>query len=567
MKSGRLTIILLAVTIVLALAVPTLRESFTDRATQAFAPPGGSPAPSQLAEIVAEAPQDAQLQYAYALALWAELQNPGQLAGQARETVTADAVRDVFRDAISLAPDDPAPRLSLAIFEIGQAKVKRLPGEERADDEPFEAPTAQQLEAVRGARELLAEIRRLDPGNALPDYLLAWTWLAEGRTEVALDAASRGAAKDGWTTYQAEGATALLALIEQTPVPGEFAPMAVISINANQTFPLGARLRSMARALRDAADDFHARGDHDEAIRSYEVILRAGHLMRENARNLIDGLLGVALSEVTVSSDGWAPPDEAQLLEGNDALSKTDLRLPRFAAYLRNHGRPDLAAFAEAEIETGKRWKALCRELTAQMMSELTQDIAGGPMMNAMAVWLTTAIMLGLAALVGLLSLIARYWREPRTHAGWSHLQWLVLLALALLPAQAGVWIAMRRFVSQGAEAGSTTMSIIIAGVALSVILWVIGVLVLTLRKRRRLPAEDRLSGPRSFLRGLRALVCPTLAALILLCMPATLAIERNFDQMGAKHRQLAIEGEVAYYGLQADAQAVQSESSDADGG
>ncbi len=187
-------------------------------------------------------------------------------------------------------------------------------------------------------------------------------------------------------------------------------------------------------------------------------------------------------------------------------------------------------------------------------------------MMNAMAVFVTTAITLGVAALIGLLSLFARYWREPRTRVGWSHLQWLGLLALLVLPGQIGGIAAARVVATRGMDASSVAIILPVAALT-GVIVWVLAVLVLALRKRRSLPPEERLGGPRTFLRGLRALVLPTLAALVLLCMPATLAIQHNLDAMAAKHRQLAIDGEVAYYGLQSDLEAVESRSSDADGG
>ena len=557
MKSGRVTVILLALTIVLALAVPTLREAFTDRATQILSPTHGNyPSASRLAEIAAEHPADARLWYGYAL------------AGTREEPpMTVGDVRQAFERAISLAPGDPAPRLSLALFEMDQASLERLPQEEPRENESRAEPTAEQLGRVRRARELLEDVRDLDPDNAVPDYLLAWTWLAEGEVDRAPKAASRGAAKEGWTAYTGERAEALLALIDRTDVPGEFVPMAAISLKTYQTHSLATRLRSMARAFRNTGDGFRARGEHDAAIRSYEVCLRAGHLMRTQAHDLIDGLVAVAISTIAVSSDDWAPPNDDELLEADPDLRKSTFRVQQFTEYLRRHGRPDLADFAEVEIAESHRWRERAVELPAQMMSELVEDISGGTTLNAGAIWGTAGAMLLLALLVAVLSLLARYWREPRTRVGWSHLQWLALLALLAMPGQAGAWIAMRRFVSQGAEAGNTAMSIVIAGVALGIVLWALGVLVLALRKRRSLPAEERLGGPRTFLRGLRALICPTLAALILLCMPATLAIEHNFNAMAAKHRQLAIEGEVAYYDLQADAQAVQSEASDAEGG
>ncbi len=567
MNSGRMTVILLAVTIVLALAVPALRESLGERSSEVFSPTHGSPpSVSRLAEIVAEAPRDARLHYAYALALSAEVQSSGRL-GPPQEPVKGPAVRDAFSEAIALAPDDPAPRLSLAVFEIDQAGIERLPDEKRTDADSYVRPTSEQLERVRRARELLDEVRALDPRNAVSDYLLAWTWLAEGRPDRARAAAARGAAKDRWTTYQTEGATGIVELLDRTSLADETTPMAAISLSVSQTYLLSPRLRSIARALRDRADDLRRQGDDTAAIGIYETLLHMGHLMRVDAHQLIDGLLAVALTAVTVSSDDWAPPNEAQLLSGDEDLTKTDLRLPRFAAYLREHDRADLSAYAEAEIEAGRRWQAQTRDLPERMMNDLVEDISGGPMMNAMAVWLTTALMLCVAALIGLLSLFARYWREPRGRSGWSHVRWLGLLALLVLPGQAMAWIAMRRVVSRGVEAGSTVLSMVIGGVALGILLWALGVLALTLRERRGTPPEDRLGGPRSFLRGLRALTCPTLAALILLCMPATLAIEHNLDRMAAKHRQLAIEGEVQYYHLQANAQAVQSESSDTDGG
>ncbi len=566
MSSGRMTVILLVVTILLALAVPSLREALSERATQMRSTAQGMfPSPSEMAAIVAAAPEDARLHYAYALALSAETQSPGRL-GPPQEPVTAEAVREAFGDAIALAPDDPAPRLSLAIFEIEQAQIERLPGEAPATGEPSGAPTDEQLERVRLVRAELDEVRALDPGNALPDYLQAWTSLAEDRPEQARAAATRGAGKGHWTSYQAKGAEALLRLIDHANLPDELKPMAAITLSVSQTHLLAARLRSMARALRDHADMLRRQGDHEAAIANYESLLRMGHLMRVDAHELIDGLLAVAISSAAVSSDDWAPPNEAQRLEADTNLTKTDLRLPRFAEYLREHGRPELAAFAETEIVTGRHWKTLGRQLPGRMTDELVQDISGGPMMNAMAVLIATAIMLGLAALIGLLSLFARYWREPRTRVGWSHLQWLGLLALLVVPGQIGGLAAARVVATRGMDASIVAIILPVAAL-IGAVAWIIAVLVLALRKRRLLAPEERLGGPRTVLRGLRAVVLPTLAALVLLCMPATLAIQHNLDAMAEKHRQLAVEGEVAYYGLQSDLEAVESRSSDADGG
>jgi len=535
--------------------VPTLREAFTEKAAQLLDPAAvGYPAPSQLEAVVSHSPEDPELRYAYAMALFAELESSGQIMGRETEHVTEEAVREAFEEAITPAPTSAASRLSRAVFEMDAADVTQLSAEARVQTEPPDEPTAQQLEAVHTARGLLSECRRLDPDNAAADYLLAWTWLAEGRTEEALDAASRGMRKHRWSTYESERATALLHLLDRTPVQGELQPMAAIALGANQSAASGGRLRSVARALQGLGDRFRRSGDHDAAIRTYEVLMRAGHLMRVDAHNLIDGLMAVALSAIAVSSDDWAPADEEQRLAADPDIGKSSLRVHQFAAYLREHGRSDLAAFAEAEIEEGQRWKAQARKMTGRLTDELIQDLAGGPISNAAAIWLTTAAMLALAVLVGLLSLPARYWRESSARAGWSHADWLVLLAVLVVPGQVGGLLAARQMVSQGAAAGNLVSSILGIAMLVGLVLWLVGILVLALKKRRTLPPEDRMSGPRSFLQAVRGLVCPTLAALILLSMPATLAIEHNLERMAAKHRQIAIEGEVEYYGLRGEA-------------
>jgi len=567
MNAGRVTAILLAVTIVMGASVPPLRQAFTERLTQVWSPEAaGYPTPSRLTAVVAQAPEDPELRYGYAVALFAELESPGQTMGRETEAVSEEAVREAFEQAARLAPTSAAPRLSWAVFEMDAAQLTRLPGEPLTEGETHREPTAQQLKAVRTARELLEQCRGLDPGNAAIDYLLAWTWLAEGRTEEALAAAVRGMRTDRWTVYDRQRVEALLALLDRTTLQGEFVPMAAIALSASESYALFERLRSTARALRGLADGSRARGDHQAAIRGYEALLRAGRLMRVDAHNMIDGLMGIALSQIAVASDDWAANDEERRLAADPEASRSSLRVLQFAAYLRAHGRSDLAALAEAEVEQGRRWRAQARGVTEGLTDELVRDVSGGPVLNAAAIWLTTAAALVLALLVGLLSLLARYWREPRAPSGWSYGQWLVLLALLVVPGQIGGLLAARQVVSAGAAAGGLVPGALGTGVAAGLLAWLVGALVFV-RRKRRLGPEDRASGPPTFLRGLRALILPTLAALILLCMPATLAIEHNLERMAAKHRQLAIEGEVEYYGLQSNPQAVESDTSDADGG
>jgi len=557
MRSGRLTAILLAATIVMGASVPALRQAFTERLTQVWSPEAaGYPTLSRLTAVVAQAPEDPELRYACAVALFAELRSSGRTMGRETEPVSEEAVRDAFEQAARLAPTSAGPRLAWAIFEMDAAELTRLPGEPLTEGESHREPTAQQLEAAATARELLHQCRDLDPGNAAVDYLIAWTWLAEGRTKEALAAAVRGIRTDRWTVYDRQRVEALLALLDRTTLQGEFVPMAAIALNASQSHALGERLRSMARALRDLADNARARGNHEAAIRSYEAVLWAGHLMRVDAHNLIDGLLGVVLSAIAVSSDDWALADEEQRLAADPDIGKSSLRVHKFAAYLREHERGELAAFAEAEIEEAQRWKAQAREVVGRLTDELVRDVSGGPVLNAAAIWLTTAAALVLALLVGLLSLLARYWREPRAPSGWSYGQWLVLLALLVVPGQIGGLLTARQVVSADAAAGSLVSGTLGIAMLVGLVAWLVGILVFALKKRRAVPPEDRMSGPRSFLRAVRALVCPTLAALILLCMPATLTIEHNLERMAAKHRQLAIEGEVEHYGLRAEATA-----------
>jgi hypothetical protein len=51
----------------------------------------------------------------------------------------------------------------------------------------------------------------------------------------------------------------------------------------------------------------------------------------------------------------------------------------------------------------------------------------------------------------------------------------------------------------------------------------------------------------------MRALIGPTLAALVVLSVIGVWPVQRNVDRMEHDMRQMALEGEVAYYGLADD--------------
>jgi len=272
--------------------------------------------------------------------------------------------------------------------------------------------------------------------------------------------------------------------------------------------------------------------------------------MRVNAHNMVDGLTTVALSAIAVSSDAWAPTDEEERLKADKDLRKSELRAPGFAAYLREHGREDLAAFVLSNLEAAMRWREDSHAVVKRLVPELVWDISGGGVLNFAAVCAAGGALLGVAVLVGLLSLLVRYWREPEARQPWSYGQWLALLALLVLPGQVAAGGFTRALWLRQEITSPVWAGVLMAGVGLGVVAWLVAVLVMTLRRRRALAEAQRLGKARSLLRGLRALVCPTLAALILASVLGAWLVEGRMNSAADRHRQIALQGEAQYWGI-----------------
>jgi len=544
-------VVLVAMAVVLVVTVPTLRGLVASRLRQtAGLDSRGFPLASTYAAIVSAHPQDAEMWQAYAEALWSQLETSEYAEAGAQEPVREETIDKAYQKAVELDPNSAAARFSYAVFQLDRMKLKTLPDEGVFEGEPSGALTGPQIERLQAARGLLAQCARLAPENAAVDYLVAWSYLAQQRSDEAFAALEDARAKDGWSIYQAESARAMLGLVDKTKLETMHKPMTAMSLAYAKTHAPGWRLRSLGRTLRNLGDQLRENGDHEQAIACYEALAHVGHLMRVNAHNMVDGLTAVALSAIAVSSDAWAPTDEEERLKADKELRKSELRAPGFAAYLREHGREDLAAFVLSELEAAMRWREDSHAVVKRLVPELVWDISGGGVLNAAAAGAGGMPLLGVAVLVGLLSLRARYWREPQAQAQWSYREWLVLLLVLLLPGQIAAAAFTRALWLRQEITSPVWGSLLIAGVGLGVVAWLVAVLVMTLRRRRALAEAQRFGKARSFLRGLRALVCPTLAALILPSVLGAWLVEGRMNSAAARYRQIALQGEAQYWGI-----------------
>jgi hypothetical protein len=561
MRGGRLTAGLLLVAAVLVAAVPVLREGFI-QVVQGALPGGGlrtMPDPDDLEPVARAHPDDAQVWLAYAVAVDSTAVSARALAeiakaGAAGQVTAPDdaATGEAWQKALQLGGDSPAALLRGALHYLGQGGQLREPG--------HAAPPASDLEraaqaANRGkARDLLLRCRTLAPDNAAPDYYLAWTYLAAEQAPQALDALRAAAAKPHWSTYQPEVGLAMLRLVEGLRLPRGLRGIAAQALIAGGYFPTLAQLRSLTRVVVAMGDEARERGDSAEALACYGAMLHLGSTMRTEARTIIDGLVGIAVSAIStgsVLSKADLERVAAQARDGDERVRLTwEARTTAFAVYAREHGRDDLARLAEDERVQGRQWKEEARAVSGQMVPRLIRQVTGGGVPYAAAVWLTLAALSGVMVIAGLWSLALRHWREPRLPAPCGYPGWLGLLVALVAPGLIAAAVFTRVIGEHALDEPSYPEPQVWALMGSGVVLWMAVVLVLAMRRRGRLPVEGRPGRFRSYLGALRALLPPTLAALLVLSALGFGLLQSNLRAMDDQQRAVMQQGEVKYWGI-----------------
>ncbi len=555
MRTGRLTVILIVLTILLAAAVPQLREPLI-AAYRVANFPGTRPLPSKLdyEAVALEHPQDLAIWLAFAQAIDSPLAIISGAHVPNWGKGSSWTASKAYERAISLAPDSPAPYLRYALHLLARRALGRLE-EWQAGRQKEPLHTVEGMRDLRRAAQLLKQARNREPGNAACDYLLAYSYLTLHEDDKALAALQAAIDKPRWNTANAEAATGMLRLMDATNVAGPLSPIVAMAYHAVDEIPSFSHLRSFARTLVGIGEKLRAQGEHPEAITYYEATIRLGHVMRAGAYSMMDGLVAIAITGI--AAEPFLSEAERHQIEADRASDEEvwkrlqKVRTERLAAYLKRHGRSELAQFYQADVRRTDAWKDAVMASLGRSSPDLMSAFWGGAARYARAVWAATGAFAAVWVLVGFFSLFARYWREESLELSWTYPQWSLSLAVAVAGVfTVGLWPKAQMVSDQiGAQfAFHEEAAPISAGIA--IVLWLGLALVMTLRKRARLPAEQHVGKARAYLASLRMLLPPTFAALLLLSVVALWPAHQNMQRWADEQRTIIEQGEVQYWNI-----------------
>ncbi len=573
MRAGRLTAILLVVGVALLAAVPALRET----ALMIFHGRDIGPillgvTKAQADAIVQQHPDDADLWLGYAELAAHSVQMAESFATVRKMKESADpeiaelwletdevSIQEMadmlgepwppdhaYQQAIALAPNSPAPLLRYALYLLAQTR--------RADEAAEEARPAEDAQRLLEVGELLQHAQELDAENAACDYLLAYLYLEQGQDEAAFAALRSGLTRPHWRTGTAEATRAVVKLLDTASVHPMLKTTVALSA-ATSGFTVTAALRELSRNLADRGEAFRKRGHHAQAISCFEAVIHLGHTMRTDAYTIVDGLVGVAMTRIVaqpfLTSEQGRQIEESAPTDEAVRKQKDAARAENLAAYLRQHGRGNLARVYEADVNAAAVWKRKVRAYTAQIMPRLLSLFFGGPMRYALVVWAQIAGILALWVLVGLISVAARYWHEAHPRATWSYWQWLFLLAIVVIGGQI---LAISTKFLMLADAISVADPVYFTAIPVSagigIVGWLVVTLVMTLRKRARYSAEERPGKFRAYLASLRTLLPPTFAAFCIIAVLGLYSLRSNMEMFDQEQQAMIEQGEVHYWGI-----------------
>ncbi len=196
-------------------------------------------------------------------------------------------------------------------------------------------------EEVRRLLALASELSERDKDNAFPLLVKAYALFALRRDAEAFRTLQEAAQRPAYRTYED-------AWLRVTAPKGLTVEERVIG-SASLLLPHLSSIRELARFVVWHAAEGEARGDYAEALQWTEALLKVASMMREHAVFLIEPLVGVAIQHIAFEGrTRRLTEDERKRLQGEERFRRV---AERFAAFARQHGRPDLAEWALKEVE------------------------------------------------------------------------------------------------------------------------------------------------------------------------------------------------------------------------
>jgi hypothetical protein len=510
-----------------------------------------------LAQEVAKHPDDAQAWLALAVAA-------GYPPGSGPPNIKA------FERAIELKPEWPAPYLAL-----GARLVRGGPGVYRpelaalgprfAEQERWQKKslTAERRATLARAWEALQRARSLDPDNAAPDYLLAYIALQEHRDDDALALLRDGSGKNHWSVGAREASIAVYetAARRASPLHGAMFTMMTLAAPLSDANP---QLRELARIATGMAVLAQQKGDPERAIFLRQSVMHLGEGMATDAYTALDAVVGISLwdigggerltpAEAATAQAGlpaWKPDEGEQLAERRrDAFTRA--RVAKCAAYLRAHGRADLA---EQVVSYSDELLAWLKGLTKAVRSPWFGPGSLVWALGACAAPIATAG-LGLAWIgaCGLAYLVLWALKRRPVPVVWARWKW-GLVGLGCFGASALVALGPGggRLSSpfspwEPPAVAPWAVTCVIAGLPLLVV----SALVITWRVRRRQEASARPGFVRQYVGTLTAVLLPVIALVMVTAAAGAVPAAREVERAMGHLNLMIYKSELAYYGLQ----------------
>lgn len=450
-----------------------------------------------------------------------------------------------YARAVALQPASPAARLGYAIsLTAGELQCADRYGPEGRV--PVRPRTAAETASLRSAETTLLQAGDLAPGNAAVDYLLAWVYVADRRDAGAVAAAQHGAEKLAWSLYRQDLARGQWRLVD------ELGPGLDGRLGTTVGASLGKatiHLREVAWMLATTALRERERGNDAAAIACLQCIVRQGYLMRLAACDSIEVMVAQAITEMAAPSGLVAPAQWAAAARIGDGEARVkrqkELRHAALGSYLRGHGRADLAAGYEQEVQQAELW----RQKALAASREGLGHPFGGAVPLAIALGLPAVLVVVMGLLLGFAGLVCRCWRY-RAAGGVPTLgRWLMLLGFLVVPVlPLAVALSFGRLPSNLRT--NLGLPLLLGALLVGLIGWQVGLILIVARHRAALSAAARPRRGRCYLLTSLALLPPTIAALALLFVLGLggAGVTRAHDK--AAERRLRIEGEVRFYDI-----------------
>lgn len=226
--------------------------------------------------------------------------------------------------------------------------------------------------ALQAFLEACDQGAELDRENAYFPAMKAMALFSNYQDGEALKVLHNAAQCKNWDDYSWDEAEARWRSLSRKPGANSLARTMVLS---SILFPHFARLRSIARLTDMIAAQKETSGKRLEGLQIRQDTLALGRNMRLHSRNLIGGLVGIAISSLA-----FAHPDKTLYggldklaFEKLDSKQKSNVKLEVYNKFAKSLGHPEAVTAAEHEIQAGNTYRSISERADGSV-----QDPFGG---------------------------------------------------------------------------------------------------------------------------------------------------------------------------------------------